>query len=137
MIYRPTSFVRVLEVRLEHGERLPQALLALARWERVDAARVRGQGLLEAVELEVDGARLALGGRLELASLSGALVVRGDREEATLHAVVAVRSGAGGVPEVHAGRVLSARALDASLTLDVVDDAPLEWRFDPATGRRA
>lgn len=134
MIYRQTRLTRVIEVTLEPGERLPEALVELARWEKVDAARVRGHGVLASAELESAGARHALDGPLEVASLLGLVRVSGERASVELHAVL-VRGGADG-PEVRAGALVAARAERVALVLDVLDDAALEWSFDPATGRR-
>lgn len=134
MIYRSTQLTRVVEVRLEAGELLLDAILELARREWIDAAWVRGHGVLEYAELEEAGARVALEGPLELATLAGAVHVGSDRAEARLHAVVA-RPGAAG-RELHAGRLLAARAGLVELVLDVLDGSALEWSFDPSTGRR-
>jgi predicted DNA-binding protein with PD1-like motif len=134
VIYRQTRLTRVIEVTLEPGERLPEALVELARWEKVDAARVRGHGQLASAELESAGERHTLDGPLEVESLLGLVRVGGDRADAELHAVL-VRRGAGG-PELVAGALVAARAERLALVLDVLDDAALEWSFDPATGRR-
>jgi predicted DNA-binding protein with PD1-like motif len=64
MIVGETKLTRVLVGRLEAGEWLHEALLEMARLERVDAAMVRGQGILDVAELELwEPARRAYGRR--------------------------------------------------------------------------
>ena len=64
MIVGETKLTRVLVGRLEAGEWLHEALLEMARLERVDAAMVRGQGILDVAELELwEPARRAMARR--------------------------------------------------------------------------
>jgi predicted DNA-binding protein with PD1-like motif len=140
VIHAVSTRTRVVVARVEPGESLPEAVLELARWERVDAAFVRGHGILSLVELDAwDGDRRAYGapvrleGALELASLSGFVALSRGAPEASLHAVVAWRA-AGSGQGTAAGRVVSARAVAVELAVDVYDDAILDRHEDAATG---
>lgn len=140
MIHAETRVSRVFVARLEPGEDLHGALLELARWHRIDAAWIRGQGILERAALARwdAGARrygepAALEGPLELAALGGTVSLRATRgvreQDVRLHAVV---SAAGGVTT--AGLVVRARVVAVELAVDVYDGADLERVDDPATG---
>jgi predicted DNA-binding protein with PD1-like motif len=128
--------------RLERGEDVRAALLELARFERIDAGFVRGQGTLEAVELlrHDPAARadvpLAGGaaedGPWELASLQGNVSLLRGAPEVRLWAVVC--GGPAEAPRVLAGLLGRARALHVEFAIDVCDDADLERREDPVTG---
>lgn len=140
MIHAVSTKTRVVVARLEPGEGLPEAVLELARWERVDAAFVRGHGILSLAVLDVwdpdrraYGAPVRLEGALELASLSGFVALSGGVPDATLHAVVAWQARDGGRGTA-AGLLVAARAVAVELAVDVYDDAILDRHEDPATG---
>lgn len=136
MIVGETKLTRVLVGRLEAGEWLHDALLEIARLERVDAAMVRGQGIVDLAELDLwdpalkgYGAPLRLSGPLELASLSGSVSLRGGAPDVRLHAVVAGPTACAG------GRLARGRAVAVELALDVYDDGDLDRSVDdPVTG---
>jgi predicted DNA-binding protein with PD1-like motif len=134
MIYREARFERALRARLEPGEDLAWALRELARWEKLDAALIRGSGALRWADLAPgDGpAAERLQGPLVVPSLSGTLALRDGALEVALHAVVVW--GSGETQVVRAGRLDAAVADGLDLVLDVLDDRGLEWRIDPATG---
>jgi predicted DNA-binding protein with PD1-like motif len=140
VIHAVSSRTRVVVARAEPGEWLPEALLELARWERVDAAFVRGHGLLSLAELALwdpetrsRGAPLRLDGTLELAGLCGFVSLSRGAPEVSLHAVVS-RVAAGGGWETAAGLLVRARAVAVELAVDVYDDAILDRHEDAATG---
>jgi predicted DNA-binding protein with PD1-like motif len=142
MIVGETTCTRVLVGRLEPGEWLHEALLEIARLERVDAAFVRGQGIVELVELDLwdparrgYGAPLRLEGALELASLSGTISLRGGAPDVRLHAVVAWPQLEAAPPPCAGGLLARARAVSVELALDVYDDGDLDRAVDdPVTG---
>lgn len=142
MIVGETKLTRVLVGRLEAGEWLHDALLEIARLERVDAAMVRGQGIVDVAELELweparkaYGAPLRLSGALELASLSGSVSLRGGAPDVRLHAVVAGPRAEAGPPACAGGRLARGRAVVVELALDVYDDGDLDRSVDdPVTG---
>jgi predicted DNA-binding protein with PD1-like motif len=133
VIYREGKLERALLARVERGEDLAWALGELARWEKLDAALVRGTGTLATADLAAgDGPVAHLEGPLALVSLAGTLARREGALVVALHAVL-VRPGASGL-ETIAGRLDAATADGVDLVLDVLDDAGLEWRVDPETG---
>ncbi|BDG02190.1 PCC domain-containing protein [Anaeromyxobacter oryzae] len=131
MNYRQARIERALLARVERGEDLLWALGELARWEKLDAALVRGSGTLAAADLAAAGGAVErLEGPLALATLAGTLALRDGRLEIALHAVVVGADGR----EARAGRLLAAIADGVDLVVDVLDDAGLEWRVDPESG---
>jgi predicted DNA-binding protein with PD1-like motif len=141
VIVGETKLTRVLVGRLERGEELHEALLEMARIERVDAAFVRGQGALDLAELdaydpEARGyfAPVRLEGALELASLSGFVSLRRGAPDVRLHAVVAWPRADPGPPAATAGLLVRGRVVAVELALDVYDDGDLDRLDDPATG---
>jgi predicted DNA-binding protein with PD1-like motif len=140
VIHAVSTRTRVVVARLEPGEWLPEAVLELSRWEKVDAAFVRGHGILSLAELDVwdaerrsYGAPVRLDGALELAALSGFVALSGGAPDASLHAVVAWR-GDDGVHRLAGGLLVRARAVAVELAVDVYDDAILDRHEDAATG---
>lgn len=138
MVHAETRLTRVVVARLEPGEDLHEALRELARWHRIDAARVHGQGILrEAALARYEAAALRYGpaearpGPVELAALSGTISLRAAEQDVRLHAVIA---GPDGVAPAAAGLLARATALAVELVLDVWDRADLERVDDPATG---
>jgi predicted DNA-binding protein with PD1-like motif len=136
VISTQTRQTRVIVARLDRGEDVAAALLELARWHRVDAGLVRGQGILDAATLgrydpprRAYAAQPALPGPLELAALCGTLSLRAGAPDLRLHAVLAGADGA-----CHAGLLLGARAFSVEVALDALDEADLERQDDPATG---
>ncbi len=142
MIVGEARQLRVVMGRLERGEAVIEKLLDLARFEKIDAGFVRGQGVVEEIFLERwdDAARAYLplatlggvDGPWELVSLQGNLSLLRGQPEAWLWAVVA--SAVGGRPRVAAGRLAAARAVYVEFSVDVCDDGDLERRDDPVTG---
>lgn len=140
MIAGEARHTRCVMGRLERGEDVVEALVALARFERVDAGFVRGQGSVEGVELlRYDPAARAyapLGppepGPWELVSLQGNVSLLGGAPEVRLWAVAS--GGAPGAPRVVAGLLGRARAHFLEFAIDVCDDGDLERRDDPVTG---
>lgn len=128
--------------RLERGEPVVDKLVELARFEKIDAGFVRGQGVVEEVCLErYDAARkryvpLAWAGGVdgpwELVSLQGNLSLVDGAPVARLWAVLATALGGG--PRVLAGFLASARAVFVEFAVDVWDDGDLERREDAGTG---
>ncbi|HEX9051281.1 MAG TPA: DUF296 domain-containing protein [Anaeromyxobacter sp.] len=142
MISGEARHTRCVMGRLERGEEVVDALLEVARFERIDAGFVRAQGSIEAVELlrhdavarrDVPHARAdAAGGAWELVSLQGSVSLLRGAPDVRVWAVV---SGApGGVPQVLAGLLGSARAVYVEFAIDVCDDGDLERRDDAVTG---
>jgi predicted DNA-binding protein with PD1-like motif len=130
VIYRQAGLARALLARVEAGEDLAWALGELVRWEKLDAALVRGSGRLASAVLERDGeAPEALEGPLELVALSGTVRFEDGAVRLALRGVVA----APGRP-VLAGALRDVRAAEVDLVLDVLEDEGLDWRIDP-TGR--
>lgn len=142
MIVGETKLTRVLVGRLEPGEWLHDALLEIARLERVDAAMVRGQGIADLAELDVwdpalrgYGAPRRLTGALELASLCGSVSLRGGVPDVRLHAVVAWPGAGAEPPGCTGGLLVRGRAVSVELALDVYDDGDLDRSVqDPVTG---
>lgn len=137
MFVKRTRNTRVLLGRLVGGEDVVSALAEVARAERVDAALVRGHGVVEDVELarfdpDVRTFAPAFRGRgaLELASLAGTVALRDGRPDLVLRAVVA-RGDRG---EVAGGVLVRARAVAVEFVLDAYDDAEVPRRDDPETG---
>jgi predicted DNA-binding protein with PD1-like motif len=126
--------------RLERGEPVVEALAELARFERIDAGFVRGQGAVEAPALaRFDPAERRYvpapppgPGPWELVSLAGNVSLRGGGAEVRLWAVLA--GGGADEPRLAAGLLQGARALYVEFAIDVCDDADLERRDDPVTG---
>jgi predicted DNA-binding protein with PD1-like motif len=128
--------------RIERGEPVLDALVRLARFEKIDAGFVRGQGAIEELELlRYDAAArgyvpLARAGGVdgpwELASLQGSVSLHRGAPDVRLWAVVA--GAPAGVPQVLAGRLGAARAVYVEFAIYVCDDADLERRDDPVSG---
>lgn len=142
MISGEARYTRCVMGRLERGEPVVDGLVALARFERIDAGFVRGQGSVEEIELVRWDARArrhvtlatagAVDGPWELVSLAGNVSLE---RGAPVLAVWAVVAGApGGVPQVLAGRLARARAVYVEFAIDVCDDGDLERRDDAVTG---
>lgn len=136
MIAGESAITRCVMGRVEAGEEVVAALRALARFEKIDAGFVRGQGAVLGAELARydPGARAyvpaaAVDGPAELVSLQGSVSLEGGAPEPWLWAVLAP---AGGAPV--AGRLVRAVAVHVELAIDVLDDGDLERRPDPATG---
>ncbi len=142
MIVGEASRTRVVMGRLEPGEPVVEKLVELARFERIDAGFVRGQGVVEEVSLERydAGARAyvplatvgGVDGPWELVSLQGNLSLHRGQPAARLWAVIA--SSLGGRPRSLAGYLAAARAVYVEFAVDVCDDGDLERRDDAATG---
>jgi len=130
------AHTRCVMGRLEAGEPVVEALVELARFEKIDAGFVRGQGAVLAPELarlDPQARRYVPSpppgpGPWELVSLAGSVSLRGGAPDVRLWAVVA---GAGGVA---AGLLLRAQAVYVEFAIDVCDDADLERRDDAVTG---
>jgi predicted DNA-binding protein with PD1-like motif len=141
VIHAQTAVSRVFVARLERGEDLHESVLELARWHRIDAASIRGQGILERATLarwDVEARRHGDAedheGPLELAALGGTISLRATKggvreQDVRLHAVVCGPGGA-----IGAGFVVRARVLAVELVVDVYDGADLERVDDSATG---
>jgi predicted DNA-binding protein with PD1-like motif len=142
MISGEAKHTRCVMGRLEKGEEVVDALLGIARFERIDAGFVRAQGAVEAIELlryegvargYVPHARAgAIDGAWELVSLQGSVSLLRGAPDVRVWAVVSAAPG--GVPQVLAGLLGSARALFVEFAIDVCDDGDLERRDDPVTG---
>jgi predicted DNA-binding protein with PD1-like motif len=139
MIQVEAHRTRLVIARLDQGEPVHDAILEVARWEKVDAALVRGGGVVEDPVLawwdparreRVPGATLE--GAFELVALGGSVTVAGGKPDLRLHATLA-RAGADGAGELRAGLLVRARVVSVELVLDVVDDAHLD-RVPDATG---
>ena len=126
--------------RLEPGEWLHDALLEMARLERVDAAMVRGQGIVDLAELDVWDPALKGYRRRRLtgasaASLSGSVSLHGGVPDVRLHAVVAWPRAEPDPPGCAGGLLVRGRAVSVELALDVYDDGDLDRSVqDPVTG---
>ncbi len=143
MITGEAKHTRCVMGRLEKGEPVVGGLVDVARFERIDAGFVRGQGAVEDAELSLYDASarsyvpLGLSGTVarpaELVSLEGNVSLRAGGPEVRLWAVLAVpRPGAS--PAVVAGFLVRATAVYVEFAIDVYDDGDLERRDDPATG---
>jgi predicted DNA-binding protein with PD1-like motif len=128
--------------RLEQGESVVDGLVALARFEKIDAGFLRAQGSVEDVELlRYDPASrryvplasaAAIAGAWELVSLQGNVSLLRGVPEVRAWAVIA--GAPAGVPQVLAGLLARARAVYVEFAIDVLDDGDLERRDDPVTG---
>jgi predicted DNA-binding protein with PD1-like motif len=128
--------------RLEKGEAVVDGLVALSRFEKIDAGFVRAQGAVEDVELlRYDPASrryvalasaAADGGAWELVSLQGNVSLLRGVPDVRVWAVIA--GAPAGVPQVLAGLLGRARALYVEFAIDVCDDGDLERRDDGVTG---
>lgn len=142
MIVGEGSHTRCVMGRLEPGEEVVARLAELARFEKIDAGFVRGQGSVEEAELARWDARArrwaplapvgGVDGACELVSLQGNVSLLAGAPEVRVWAVLA--AGLGGQPRVLAGRLLRARAVYVEFAVDVCDDADLERRDDPVSG---
>lgn len=142
MITGEAKHTRCVMGRLEKGEEVVDALLGVARFERIDAGFVRAQGSVESIELlRYDGvgrryvphARAGgIDGAWELVSLQGSVSLLRGAPDVRVWAVISAAPG--GVPQVLAGLLGSARALFVEFAIDVCDDGDLERRDDPVTG---
>jgi predicted DNA-binding protein with PD1-like motif len=136
------THTRCVMGRLEPGEDVVEALAALARFEKIDAGFVRGQGSVEGPELlrwdpaARDHLALAVPGPVEdpweLVSLQGNVSLLRGVPDVRLWAVVA--GGTIDAPRILAGRLGRARTLHVEFAIDVCDDADLERRDDPVSG---
>jgi predicted DNA-binding protein with PD1-like motif len=141
MIHAETRLSRVFVARLDAGEDLHEAVRELTRWHRIDAASIRGQGILGSAVLaryEAEARRYVesaeRSGPLELAALTGTVSLRATagevrEQDVRLHAVL---SGADGLTA--AGLLVRARAVAVELVVDVYDRADLERVDDAVTG---
>lgn len=142
MITGEAKHTRCVMGRLEKGEDVVLALVELARFERIDAGFVRGQGAVEdPALLHYDagsrgyrrvGFAAAPRGAWELVSLAGNVSLLSGAPAVRLWSVIA-RAGQGG-HEVAAGLLERARAAYVEFAIDVMDDGDLDRRDDPATG---
>jgi predicted DNA-binding protein with PD1-like motif len=142
MISGEAKHTRCVMGRLEQGEEVVDSLLGISRFEKIDAGFVRAQGAVEAIELlrydavarsYVSHARAgAIDGPWELVSLQGSVSLLRGAPDVRVWAVLSAAPG--GVPQVLAGFVASARALYVEFAIDVCDDGDLERRDDPITG---
>ena len=128
MIHTVTKVTRVLLARLGDCEPLPEALLEVARQERIDAGTVQGSGVVNGVAvapfdegLGRHGAPREIEGTLDLASLSGMIAERAGGIDVRLEAVLA-RDGA----VVAAGLLVRARAVAVEIAVDVYDEGDVE-----------
>lgn len=139
MIAGEARHTRCVMGRLERGEPVVEALVELARFEKIDAGFVRAQGAVEAPELaRLDPASRryvplaeAGHGAWELVSLQGNVSLRDGAPDVRVWAVVAGGPDGG---DVRAGLLLRARAVYVEFAIDVCDDADLERRDDAVTG---
>ena len=135
MIAGQSALTRCVMGRVEAGEEVVAALRDLARFERIDAGFVRGQGAVTEAEVaRYDAAarayvRAAVTGAAELVSLQGSVSLEDGAPSPWLWAVLAPAEG----PPV-AGRLVRARAVHVEVAVDVLDDGDLERKIDPATG---
>jgi predicted DNA-binding protein with PD1-like motif len=127
--------------RLERGEEVVAQLRALARFEKIDAGFVRGQGAVEAAELaRYDAAARGyvaapgVPGAAELVALHGNVSLDEGVPELRLWAVLAPAPEPGAPGGVAAGLLVRARAVYVEFAIDVYDDGDLERRPDAATG---
>ncbi len=142
MITGEAKHTRCVMGRLEQGEEVVDALLAIARFEKIDAGFVRAQGSVEAIELlRYDPAAMryvpharagAIDGAWELVSLQGSVSLLRGAPDVRVWAVISAAPA--GIPQVLAGFLGSARALYVEFAIDVCDDGDLERRDDPVTG---
>lgn len=142
MISGEAKHTRCVMGRLEKGEEVVDALLGIARFEKIDAGFVRAQGAVEAIELlryeagargYVPHARAgAIDGPWELVSLQGSVSLLRGAPDVRVWAVISAAPG--GVPQVLAGFLGAARALYVEFAIDVCDDGDLERRDDAVTG---
>ncbi len=142
MISGEAKHSRVVMGRLERGEEVVDSLLGIARFEKIDAGFVRAQGSIEELELlrydavarrYVPHARAGgVDGPWELVSLQGSVSLLRGAPDVRVWAVVAAAPG--GVPQMLAGLLASARALYVEFAIDVCDDGDLERRDDALTG---
>ncbi len=142
MISGEAKVARCVMGRFEAGEEVVESLVALARFEKIDAGFVRGNGVVEDVRLERwDAARRAyvplasvgsVDGPWELVSLQGNLSLQDGVPVVRVWAVVAAELG--GRPQLLGGFLGSARAVFVELAVDVWDDGDLERRPGPALG---
>ncbi len=142
MISGEARHTRCVMGRLEKGEEVVDALLGIARFEKVDAGFVRAQGSVEAIDLlRYDPAArryvpLAFAGGIdgawELVSLQGSVSLLRGAPDVKVWAVIA--GAPARVPQVLAGLLGSARAIYVEFAIDVCDDGDLERRDDPITG---
>jgi predicted DNA-binding protein with PD1-like motif len=133
------SPTRCVMGRLERGEGVVDGLVALARFEKIDAGFVRAQGAVEDVELlRYDAAArrhvplASAPGAWELVSLQGNVSLLNGAPEVRVWAVIA--GAPDGAPQVLAGLLGRARAVYVEFAIDVCDDGDLERRDDPVTG---
>jgi hypothetical protein len=130
-----SAVTRCVMGRVEAGEDVLAALRDLARFERIDAGFVRGQGAVADAEVARYDASArayvstARSGPAELVSLQGSLSLEDGAPAPWLWVVLAPVEG----PPV-AGRLVRARAVHVEVAVDVLDDGDLERRPDPATG---
>lgn len=140
MIAGEAPYTRCVMGRLEAGEDVVAALAELARFEKIDAAFVRAQGAVEAVELlRYDPAARAYvplpggdDGPHDLVSLQGNVSLLRGAPDVRLWALVS--GGPPEAPRLRAGLLGRARVLHVEFAIDVCDDADLERRDDPVTG---
>lgn len=125
MLHCASHRSRRVVARVDGGQPLHEAVAWLARWEKADAALVRGAGTVEAASFApAPGAAEAprpAEGVLELVSLEGSVTTVAGAAHVVLRAVVAGPGGA-----ALAGRLAAARAIAVELVLDVLDDVHLD-----------
>jgi predicted DNA-binding protein with PD1-like motif len=138
-----TRTTRCVMGRLERGEEVVATLRELARFEKIDAGFVRGQGAVEGAEVaRYDAAARAylpaggISGTAELVSLEGNVSLEAGAPALRLWAVLAAGRAGGPGCELAAGLLLRARAVYLEFAIDVLDDGDLERRDDAATGLR-
>jgi predicted DNA-binding protein with PD1-like motif len=128
-------------VRLANDEKLPDALLARLREERVTSGWLRASGVLADVQLRTFDARAGETGRLGptrlLAGPVQALVVEGAIGRAggalacSMRAVLAPAGDAGAVL---GGEIETARTMGFEVLVTSLDDVALEITLDAASG---
>jgi predicted DNA-binding protein with PD1-like motif len=135
MVHVESRRARRVIARVDGGVALHEAVAELARWEKADAALVRGRGVVEAAVLArwdaTAGARVErarVEGPVELVTLEGSVALRDGAVDVRLSAVLAGEDGA-----ALAGLLVTARAVAVELALDVLDDVFLD-RSPDATG---
>jgi predicted DNA-binding protein with PD1-like motif len=139
MISFESRQVRHVVARLERGDRLQEALRALAEEHQIGAAWISALGAFESVELceyDQEGQRYRPGRRVdtpvEIINLTGNISFKDGAPFAHVHATVS-REKPDGI-EVLGGHVVDATIFACEIRLDVYDDLLLGRSHDEATG---
>jgi len=128
---------RLLVVRAEHGEELPQSLARAMDEAEARAGTIQGTGVLESIELAtVDPARGRVVRRIDapvtLLGLSGSIATEDGATSIRLFATC-VREGDLGL-ETFGGELVSARILSLDVVVTALDDLSLVRQADARTG---